>query len=171
MNSKLNNIKILTDNFFKKYKQFENNFLINKILFFKNINYLIYSVIDYCIKENIINIKNIYGTYSEFIYLFNQELIHYLFSNININEPCYFENVKLFNKNSDDTSYYNDYEININDYGTINTYQSCYSNCSSKFKQECDKISLYIYVIDKQNKFHDFIKKLEDFIIFYSLQK
>jgi hypothetical protein len=168
MSSKISNVKILINNFSKKYKQYEKNFSKDKILFFKNINEIIFVIIDFCIKENIINIKNIYDTYPDFVSIFKEELVHFLFSNIDIDDPIYTDNVILFtNKNNENNSYYKDYEINMNDYGTLNThntYQSHNSQCSTKFKEECDKISLYIYVSSKQNKFENFINKLENMV-------
>ena len=174
MNTETTNIKILINNFSIKYKKYENNFTKDNMLFFKNVNDLVYAVIDYCIKENIVYIKSVYDSYSDFACMFKEELIHYLFSIIDINDQIYTKNLKLFTVNGDDEcSYYKDYEINMNDYGTVNTnvtYQSYNSQSSTKFKQECDKISLYIYVSNKQNKFDDFLKKLEDIVKDYSQQ-
>lgn len=165
------NIEILVNNFSKEYKKFENGFSKDKMLFFKNVNNLIFLVIDFCIKHNILKNKKNYLTVKEFVHVFQEDLIHFLFSEIDIDDDTYTENVKLFNSknkdNKDDNSYYKDYEINMNDYGTLNTYntyQSYNSNNSTKFKQECDKISLYIYVLSRQHKFNSLLEKLKDMI-------
>ena len=166
------NVEILINNFSKEYKKFENGFSRDKILFFKNVNNLIFLIIDFCIKNNILKNKKNYSTVKEFVYIFQEDLIHFLFSEIDINDDTYNDNVKLFSSNGDDNSYYKDYEINMNDYGTLNTYntyQSYNSHNSTKFKQECDKISLYIYVLSCQNKFNDLLEKLKDMINDYFL--
>jgi hypothetical protein len=164
MNFKKSNTKILINNFLIKYKNYEKKITNNKILFFKNINNLIYIIMDYCIKVNIINIKKNYSTLMDFIHIFQEELINYLFSNINTSDFHFTDNIKLFLNKNDEDSYYKDYEINANDYGTLNTYytnQSHNLKFSEKFKYECDKIGLYIYVMKCQNNFNNLINKLE----------
>lgn len=173
-NYKTQDINIVISNFSKKINKYEIEYKNQPLILFKSINKLIDLVIDFCIKMNIENIKNIYTSHSEFVSTFKEELVYFLFSKIDIDDDIYNKNMLLFDKNDD--SYHKEYEINMNDYGTLGTLGTQETNKTnktntSKLIEESEKIGVHIYIMKKQNKFKIFLDKLDSSCHDYISQK
>jgi len=161
-------INLAIDNFFLKVVSYSEQNRKNKLLLFKQINNLVDLLIDQCIKINIENIKKIYTSHSEFTLMFKEDLIHFLFSKIDINEDSYYKNIEHYETKkvqfNDNESYFTDYAINANDYGTLGSSKTN----SSKLERESEKIGAYIFIMKEQDKIEllneKFIQMCQEYI-------
>ena len=161
-NYKTSDIDTLISNFSKKIEKCEIEHKNDKLILFKSIEKLIDLIIDFCIKISIENIYNTYSMHSEFVLIFKEELVYFLFSKIDINDDIYDTNMALYNKDNE-----TNYDINMNDYGTLGTNKTN----TSKLNEESQKIGVYIYIMKKQNKFKILLDKLLSLCYDYILQK
>lgn len=151
-------------NFFKKMVIFSEQNKKNKVLLFKQLNNLVDLLIDQCIKINIENIKKNYNTHSEFVLMFKEELINFLFLKIDINDDTYDKNMECFEikkvqfNEKDNESYFTDYGINANDYGSLGSSKTNLS----KLEKESEKIGAYIFIMKEQNKIELLNKKINN---------
>ena len=154
-------VSLAINNFFKKVVSYSGQNKKNKLLLFKQINNLVDLLIDQCIKLNIESIKKVYTSHSEFILMFKEDLIHFLFSKIDINDDSYNKNMEYYEikkvQFNDNESYFTDYAINANDYGTLGSSKTT----SSKLERECEKIGAYIFIMREQNKIEILNEKLD----------